>query len=119
MHYRTSGCQKRRAQVPHLHQNQRALGPGERRVLAPARAAQPAALRVVAPFVRKNPLQHQNLFAARMGVGLKPGVGRPAHQRGVNAVMRMQRQYGQAGHQALPPLSRAGVQGAALPCHPR
>ena len=119
MHYRTSGCQKRRAQVPHLHQNQRALGPGERRVLAPARAAQPAALRVMAPFVRKNPLQHQNLFAARMGVGLKPGVGRPAHQRGVNAVMRMQRQYGQAGHQALPPLSRAGVQGAALPCHPR
>ena len=54
------------AQVADLDEDQRTCRAGERRVPAPARAAQPCARLIVATLVAEDAIQDQNLFATRM-----------------------------------------------------
>ena len=100
--------------MAHFHINQRAFRSGRRRVLAPPGAAQPGQRGVVAGVVAKHPLDDQNLFATRMPVRTKTGVGRPSNQGCADAVVLMQRHDLQARHHALPPGQGASVKANRL-----
>ena len=59
--------------MTHLHVDQRTFRPGEGRVPAPARAAQPRACLIVATLVTEDAIQDENLFATRMCAHYYPG----------------------------------------------
>ena len=85
---------RRSADVPHLHIDQRTLFGGEWRVFAPARAANPAAGRVDAFVVGKFAFEHQDFLAARMPMPAELRVRRPADQCGADAIVFMNPPYG-------------------------
>ena len=68
--------------MAHFDLNQRAFGTGERRMLAPARAAQPGCLRVVARVVLEQAFEHQNFFTAAMYMPRKAGARQLTHDAG-------------------------------------
>jgi hypothetical protein len=65
-------------------------------------------------LVLKNPLQHKDLLAAAMAVGLKHRARRPAHQGHVLRAKGMQGQHLQPAHQPGQPGAVGGVDHQAL-----
>ena len=76
--------------------------------------AQPAPSRIGAVLILKHPLQHKDLLAAAMAMGLKDRAGRPAHQGHMFRAKGMQRHHLQTGHQPREPGRTEGVDGEAL-----
>ena len=79
-------------QVPGLYQNQ-APFTAKGLMLAEMGTANPATLRVVPIFVRKDPLHHEYFFTTVMAMGIEKSARRPAHHGSVLRAELGQWQY--------------------------